>query len=71
MTPGEPKGLSQAMVDSRRREVSKLRELPHRGEWILVESGHDGLIGVVDRLPIVGTGRFLRRKKKFRLMKEA
>jgi hypothetical protein len=39
MTHGELKGLSQATVGGRWREVGESQELPHRRKWILVEDG--------------------------------
>jgi hypothetical protein len=71
MMHGEPKGLSQATVDGSWREVAESRELPHKLKWTLVGSEHDGFIGVIDKLSIVGIGGFLSRKIKFRLRKVA
>jgi hypothetical protein len=71
MMHGEPKGLSQATVDGRWKEMYKLRELPHRRKWTLVTSGRYDPVGVVDRLSFVGIRGFLSRKRKCHLRKIA
>jgi hypothetical protein len=64
MTRGEPKGLSQAMVYGRWREVGESSEVPHRLKWTPLESGGDAFIGVFDGFSIVGIGSFLGPKEK-------